>query len=675
MSGDHDDVEAYLRDLADRIQQAAPRDDAPVTQADAWKLRASARILAARSGRQARVGVPDGMAAIRCERFRTVDDGEAFLLVIEAAGLAAAIGVELRAGGSPCIVHGGMFKAGAVRSCGRSLISAMRTGAEANSARMARIGLPTSDPEGFRHGLSHAVAMLAARGLGPSDATGGMLDPTLPSPAGWVAGILSRKPMAAPALASKAHVHEFPIGIAPDVTDVRIRPEWVDGWIAAASAALRPTGLDWPSRGEWRETIHSYYTAPGERGRNRRQAARSVPAFADMLHSNRLLTGAIDAGGSVHEALRARILNMVPGCVADGVTVSKVRRMRSIPLPVDIGPRFLSAVAMLPLHMLPDTAEGWEVFLGPGHVEVEGIGALGLDMGPLMRRHSASWRDPARIAGLRDVPGCLARETKLAEGLVVGIADMLNEFADTMLTPQMIVGTGLSRRHALRVAARTLLRPFTFEEAVDASRRWHDGLVEFRPILRMVGHETWPALFQPYEREGFTVACLTDTAGLFAEGMFGADPDGVAGLHHCVGGYAPRCAAGESHVASVRATGTDGRPVRLSTVEFVMTGARPVVRQHKGRANGPPPEAAEMVVRALARALSDGRHPFEVPPPRGRSPLAGGTLDPEVAFQAWMPHLPPRIARGGLAGLKAHLARDPDIMATGGVLGRLDEAA
>jgi len=237
----------------------------------------------------------------------------------------------------------------------------------------------------------------------------------------------------------------------------------------------------------------------------------------------------------------------------------------------------------------------------------------------------------------------------------VGIDDMVANCVTDLVRPCLP-----DHPDPVRLAAGLLLAGRTMRGAVEAQAAWHEWA---QLLARRTEAEaprrnlSWPALFPPYRHDdGVTVRCLTRTPELVAEGAKGVDADGIAGLNHCVASYDHACAAGRTHVASVRIEGV--RVVRLSTVQIQVEDRDLrllAVTQHRALANAIPPGSAEAAVQALFRDVAEGLHPFDVlaATPRQAPSRDGGPFDPGAVFEAWRPLMVRRAARAGLPGLLA----------------------
>lgn len=144
--------------------------------------------------------------------------------------------------------------------------------------------------------------------------------------------------------------------------------------------------------------------------------------------------------------------------------------------------------------------------------------------------------------------------------------------------------------------------------------KWHHPQAKFPVELRpLTSVQSWAPLFEPVEFEdGYSVICLTSAQALGEEGRE---------LRHCVGGYAERCLAGTSHIASIR---RDGVP--LATLELQAQPAdsvlitddpdekltRPLpmvelsVRQFYGQGNTAPPPEAKAVWEEVMSHIREG---------------------------------------------------------------------
>ena len=345
-----------------------------------------------------------------------------------------------------------------------------------------------------------------------------------------------------------------------------------------------------------------------------------------------------------------------PG-VPSGLTVAKLRRMRAIGRTphVDGDDDFrgaINGVSALPVDALPTTPTGWHNFLGQGRKPVQWALALP-DPAAFLRGMPADWDAAAWIGPVPGRP--FQPPSNLIDEEFSDLGDMIRQCADGLVAA-CLPWVATDRTASWRAALPILLAGRTFAAASKLQRAWHRDLARFQALLDRDYGLSWAPLFAPYDaRGGIEIRCLTDSAALRAEGADGLDGDGMAGLAHCVGGYARSCLAGDSHIASISLAVPGGRR-RLSTVEFSFRSGRLAVRQHRGLRNAPPSPEAQAALSLLQVDAATGDVAFfpdveGVPAPSGDLSVPRGRA--EVAFEAWRPYLPRRYAHGGIAALVA----------------------
>ncbi len=255
------------------------------------------------------------------------------------------------------------------------------------------------------------------------------------------------------------------------------------------------------------------------------------------------------------------------------------------------------------------------------------------------------------------------------------VDDLVDAYDREVLVPAMRLSGLVGPRRAHVVRARNLLtHGRTLVRVLEASARWHArrhalaaALPPWAPDLPDALPTTWPAGLPTATYGDVEVVPLTGAAQLVDEGATGADPQGVAGLSHCVGGYAARCLSGQARIVSLRSV-SDGRRARLSTAEMVLLsgGVRP--RQHRGTRNAAPPDEAHRALLSYVRDLGSGKLPLDR---EGWSPIEPGDDDLRDAGYDWRvpgswvavrdlwdPFVPRRLRGLPAAGLTA-LAQGP----------------
>jgi hypothetical protein len=216
------------------------------------------------------------------------------------------------------------------------------------------------------------------------------------------------------------------------------------------------------------------------------------------------------------------------------------------------------------------------------------------------------------------------------------------------------------------LAFRIMARHGSLVRIKAASDRWH-AMPELAALGVKGGDIAWPVPFGPVGLgDGWSATVLADGMELRSEGLHGIDPAGMAGLGHCVGGYAQHCQTGQSLIVSLRRM-TGGATARVSTVELAPSRAGDVriadktyrVVQHRAARNAKPPEEAEARLGDLFAKLSMGEVPIdaealEIRPAVETRPL---TRDEAVALHpAWLRVLPRCVAVLGYDDLVALLA-------------------
>ncbi len=147
---------------------------------------------------------------------------------------------------------------------------------------------------------------------------------------------------------------------------------------------------------------------------------------------------------------------------------------------------------------------------------------------------------------------------------VQGLADMARAYASQVVCPACglagVVGTGPSM---VDMARRLLFSGRGLPRMLAMSRAWHLRQDDIDRAVAALGpdapDEGWAAAFPDRVEGMLSLVVLRDPAALVREGGRGADPDGMAGLAHCVGGYAGHCRSGVSRIASIRSTVPGGR--------------------------------------------------------------------------------------------------------------------
>jgi hypothetical protein len=467
-------------------------------------------------------------------------------------------------------------------------------------------------------------------------------------------------------------IHDFPRHPTSRKLLSVIRP-----WTKGLRAAIRPPSLPRFGDGSWSAVAFRHYTAPGEAGRRRIQAAAIQPAFVATLAIDPELVRLVDAGEPFEDRLldvlrdfRKRKSSAYGGHLdgtrpASDLTPALVRRMRTLPTMPNVNSgeacNLLDTIAGIPLDRVPDDPVTWANLVELGlhvHRATDARFNLGLDVRDLVRDIPRDW-DLSRL-----IPDLESRAVAEADvvGAYAGMRDMARRFRETVLGPLHAAYPDRSPEPDLVDAARILFGGKGLASCWALQRRWHAGIEAFDRALPTGRLLTWPPLFEPFSIGAVTIRCLVDTDELRSEGSAAEDDDGMAGLGHCVGGYGIRCVQGISHIASIVGPGPDGRPVRLSTMEIVNEGDGTLdIAQHNGRGNADPPAAAVRAMNRFWEAFRSRSHPWNPAAIAIRPPPPPGTLgiDPALAFAAWRPYLRRSVAAAGVEALSASIRGRP----------------
>ncbi len=308
----------------------------------------------------------------------------------------------------------------------------------------------------------------------------------------------------------------------------------------------------------------------------------------------------------------------------------------------------LGPLAHVRAESLPD-GPGWRAYLRHSHV-VERVSETlcGPRLLPALLGHVPDWAAWARrMAEAAGVP------LDDLDQAVAGVPDMAEAFMAEVVSPAIHLSGAEEPLNLARVTSRMLHGGHSLGRILRASRAWHSDRTRIEATLFPTGVDAldrpWRAGLPDHERGDVRIVVLTSQADLDGEGASGPDADGVAGLAHCVGGYARRCRAGRSRILSIRRQGVDGIVDRLSTVEVaVAADGFWMVRQHAGRANAEPCAAAVEALAGYSRAVRAGelgidRAALAPVPEAVRVGKAGRWGSPgywETAMAAWQPHMP-----------------------------------
>ncbi len=262
----------------------------------------------------------------------------------------------------------------------------------------------------------------------------------------------------------------------------------------------------------------------------------------------------------------------------------------------------LRMVARLPLAWVPGTEEEWDALVEVLPAVAHATSTCGEDAEAASRQLGAKgrWAEfESRLLSASSDAGLAAS--------IGDMRDVASAFLVQLVEPALDVtgstlggddASDVASAHALLHSGRDLARMLAVSDA------WHRRV----PALgsHVAGAPGWAAGLPDRQWGDVAVVILTTPSQLVAEGTAGPDADGIAGLSHCVAGYAPHCRQGTSRVASVRRVLPDGRFDRLSTVEFAVTRRGATVGQHRGRANAAPPPEARDAVDAYVATLGAG---------------------------------------------------------------------
>jgi len=370
----------------------------------------------------------------------------------------------------------------------------------------------------------------------------------------------------------------------------------------------------------------SYYSAAGERGARRRQAAASYPVLAGLLSTNLSVKMAIDTGKPLADPL-AKVL----GGFADRPVSKPVLKRTAASEELPDGTSLETVVAfmtLVPHDWIPSGGNEWRAFCTAAHALLEDLRCREEDVLSLVKGCSGKWTEfCARIAkrgGFAD--GDVLRAARqamfgaaemidiFAEAVVIPLAAHAGESDSVSLTPEMMQ---VARRSALQL----LVSGRNAADVADLQRRWHQekaailsatAIMEEERISRIRGQISgeWPLLTSPVQApNGLWLVPLGSSKELAWEGLEGEDPNGVPGLQHCVGTYDSKARKLDCHIVSVRTMDDDGSYERLSTVEFAGVKSdsnRLKILQHQGRGNSNPESRAHDAVSWYMASCAHG---------------------------------------------------------------------
>lgn len=173
---------------------------------------------------------------------------------------------------------------------------------------------------------------------------------------------------------------------------------------------------------------------------------------------------------------------------------------------------------------------------------------------------------------------------------------------------------------------------------LETSRKWHRE--QPCSITRDRERIEWPALLPSWTcpATGIEVVVPTDSHALADEGMRGIDPNGMAGMGHCVGdeSYALRCARGAIRILSLRKEGHRVSTAEIDLAKLVAGDATRCVSQHRGRGNAAAGADANAALKAYL-LLPEVTGISQVSMSDRRSPAIARSF--EQAYEAWRPYL------------------------------------
>lgn len=465
-------------------------------------------------------------------------------------------------------------------------------------------------------------------------------------------------------------------------------------WHARLSSVARPCGLD---RNSWSPEAFAYLAEEGSARQRRAQAAALQPVFLPYFPQVPELAEAIDGGVPFEPILRYWLAarRFAPDTIS--LDLARLKRLRAYPGTPAMRSRDAGAFRMpdrkgrlaggthggltgrriedvlwvaaeFPIEKVPATADGWMRIVPDVCEALKYFRRWEVPLPGLLAGMSGEW-------GLGDLAGGKeAYGHAFLHGVgrkISGLSDMVRRLQETvvdMAPPDGPAEPGAGRVESQGLAARMILSGRSFRGALALQEEWHaridaqDALLPPRP-----GQDdyVWPALFDPLTfKGGVSMRCLTSSQELRMEGEHGKDVNGMVGLGHCVGGYARRCASGESHIVSVTGPGKLGGVVRLSTLELAIDHATVhrypglCVRQHMARHNGPPPREAEEAASELLWMIDKRQVTIDPSALQRREPTRVRVEEYDLAgaVAAWSPYLTPYGREASAKLLERHAA-------------------
>ena len=218
---------------------------------------------------------------------------------------------------------------------------------------------------------------------------------------------------------------------------------------------------------------------------------------------------------------------------------------------------------------------------------------------------SDAWR-----AAVRDLIDPLWRTVQTHEKTVSRIIQ--NVAIPHTATPSDLKKSRLiaAKRLVVRRIHETLIGQRTREQYAAAAERLHTYLagIEALRLAAHGNHDKWPALCKIWTSPDHRsqIIPLTTPSDLVAEGL---------AMQHCVGGYAPNCRTGLTHILSVW---VDERRAGTLEVTFDARSNTTEIQlgQFEGRQRRKPPADALAARNLFARAVKTGEHPINLKPLR-----------------------------------------------------------
>lgn len=375
----------------------------------------------------------------------------------------------------------------------------------------------------------------------------------------------------------------------------------------------------------------AFYSAEGDRGVRRRQAAASYPLLADLLASGLSTKMAIDRSKPLAEPLGQALSGLVNRNVSKAL-LKRISQCDHVPdgLSLETVVRFMTLV---PADWIPTSGAEWEAFCHAAHALLEDLDCGDDDVASLVKGCGGKWQEycarVTRKAGMdpRDVLWGVRRAMFnasemidcFAEVAVLPMAAHASPSAEVSVTPEMMLA-------ARRSAFAMLASGRSASDLSDLQRRFHQeretilggtALIEQERLQKLKGEIEeggWPALTDAVQApNGLWLVPLTTPKELTAEGASGPDASGVEGLHHCVGGYSSKAKACDCHIVSVRTVHPNGSFSRVSTVEFgaLQPGSDKLsVRQNMARENSAPSAASKDAVNWYVASVASGAIPL-----------------------------------------------------------------